>query len=454
MNSEISLTENGTRFKQALQYAQEKNYAAATAQFEQTDGFTGGISSLNKVKRLLAGEASLTDIHGVFVVGELSAEIAQAIEQSLAFFLSQGIKNSAGIILDVSESLHEFAATHQLMEDWHLVTLSKDNIQPSMIHEFAHCFFNTGNRFLAEAAAYYYETCYCEQYPQQVLKQIDNFNSFLDVRTLISYDAADDPFFEKLVPDQKFWVHAKGAIFFGRLLEQYDINQIQKLYAKLRGKLCSEHLQIMYRELSDTLDSILSDDSHNISVSSWKSSITLDMEYHYVTGETDELYPVYEEFFEQLLSGKYISQIEDETLIAIMAVALQKSAASDLTRAEAAVIIEQLTVTLATMERDNPRYFFFRSCLSVTQLMTGSDTIDQLMILEDAVNDLEKGLSIDPQDPVLLICLSRLEWYTPRELEERKGSLERSLHYMKRVAAMEKYAAAMEPQLQYYQQTA
>lgn len=441
-------------FRLALNAAVVGDFQSAEKFFGDVEGFSGGHSSLSKIRKVLSGEEAITEVGGLYVIGDITPEVSDSIQRCNAYYSQEGLGYAPGIILNLNNNLNNFAATFPLVDGWYYISIDTEGLLPSLIHEVGHCYFNSKNRFLDEAAAYYYETRFLGEYPHAVEENICSFESFLDLHALISYDADDDPFFEKLIPGKHFWVHSKGARLFGMLLDSIGVEKLLGLYRKLSKKMISEHINYLAvylrSELGDGADTLVEQfDSPEV----WTTSINnVDVEYRYVTGEVDSLSVIYQEFFEFLQSGGCASDIEDKALLAITAVAFMKNSAGNLSRAEAIVVKSRLARKVSTMNRDSARYYFYRSCYSIVNLIIGSDTINQLMTLEDAAGDLERGLEFDQEDAILLVCLSRLEWFTPEDLEERKGSKDRSLVYLKRASMVKGYAEILKPQVHYYEQ--
>jgi hypothetical protein len=212
----------------ASQFAQMFLRAAAGDHAAAREGFNGikrwlqpGLTE-RRIRRIIDGEVSIAYHEDLFFVGSAAEDQRKRCSSALGFLRSQGIESIPVILVQLATTASDFAATMPIVSGVAYACLSggvDSDAYAAAVHEFAHAHIRSGNRFLDEGAAYYFELRCQNAYPAVAADCVSNQNARArPLRTLLAYDAADDPYFDLLLSGNGKLIHSQAALLFGYLV--------------------------------------------------------------------------------------------------------------------------------------------------------------------------------------------------------------------------------------------
>jgi hypothetical protein len=211
----------------------------------------------------LAGQPErLSRCEDVYLIGEPSPQQAATLDGALAFM------KSAAAGLEAPALLVEFARPPNTPTFAHIPGPgfayicfgSRDEGQTfaSVVHELAHAWFVAGVRYLDEGVARYFELRSVEADFTKLAEDVGRASSErLQLRTLLTYAATDDPYFAKLNLPSRTLVHDHGALFARWVADRSGAAGLRALCVAVRDAAGSEPAsQTVERHLGQTLETI------------------------------------------------------------------------------------------------------------------------------------------------------------------------------------------------------
>lgn len=432
--------------------AAEGDLSGAERSFKAARRFLNGGPIDRRLERIAAGEVPVTVRGGAFFVGPQSEENLRVCAKALDFLRAQGIVTMPVLLIEFAAAPGGPAATLPIVPGAAYVLLSGSgevDLYAATVHEFSHAHLSSGNVFLDEGMAYYFELVCQAMYPVAARRRIlEAASGMIGLRTLLAYQATDDPFFEKLLPGKDKLIHSQGALLFGHVVEKLGLSGACRVYGSIveAGGADDAALQI-----ESALHATLEDLDRDLKFKSARDAkvdlATLEptaIARSFVAGDHESLVAAYGAVFSRdgFHQPSSIESCEAE-LLALTGVAAQRAVDRSLTRFEYAFIKGLLWRYLHSFGK-TPRYFLFRGLLSFCRAPAEENYLDATIFLDEARVDLEMALARGPNDPEIIACLSRWEWRLP---EEAGGSKERALLLLKRLAAIPGYSEVVQPTL-------
>jgi hypothetical protein len=434
MNLDITtelMVATSSPLEKLLNYSTNGDFDNAKLMMEHVKNLLPKNAIARKIENIANNNECISYVAPFYIVGDYSAQLVDKCHEAMEFLKLQGVELNMTLLIDANIKHKEFAAAVALTSDvFYLCVSSRDELQfyASLVHEFTHAVFKSGNRFLDEAAAYYFELKSKNEFPQKAEKETLIFqSSFIDILTLISYEGSDDPFFDKLLPGSGFSIHALGSLFFHYLIEEKGIDNILSLYIHLQSEP-SNFMRIQH------LNNWLGIDIHSIRNlfpapatgyiprSEGPSMSYENVEFDFVLGYLSKLRESYDEIFiRQKANTEYPILIRNEAEILVLAtVSIERAFESKLTRCEFAFCKAHIDNFLLEKGNDWPRYNLFSAMTSLLTLPFEASMLDAILLIDEVKVKLSNGLADSPGDPVYLVFLSRLIWLSPSETSEDK----------------------------------
>lgn len=401
-----------------------------------------------RVKKILQGEVALSMHEGLYFVGEVTPAHLQACLSACAFLQSQSLSLNNLLILDCSGG-SEFAAAFPVFDGVAYICLSgadAGEFALAAVHEFAHASLMSGNRFLDEGVAHYFELQF-QNRPVAIqaggAKQAEPSRN--SVRIWLAYDARDDPFFELMSPGHNKAVHLQAAQFFSAVRAQLGADGTASLFKELSDLGSGADAAATIERMTGLSIEVLEARAGLGAAARPPAGTAQDgsaLATAFVAGDMAVLGRAYE----SVLGENACVQPQDparaeQELLALGAVAANKAFKRSLTRYETAFLKSRFFQYRETQGK-NARLYLFRALMSIAAMPSEGSMLDAIILLDEAKTDLEMAMVRYPNDALVLACLGRLEWYSPKEVLGGRG---RALELFKRIAAIPDYAAIIQP---------
>lgn len=428
-----------------------REFGAAAARYARIRRSILSPVAARRFKKLLDGERSVTAHDGIYFVGSTNTIQLSATTSALRFLAQHGVTVDQCVIIEFASNPSNLAAALPLDADTvylHLSGSDEVDLTAAAVHEFAHVAFRSGNRFLDEGAAHYFELLWQDRFPAAAEERVTGIGAPLDLRTLLAYEAHDDAYFELLLPGNNMRVHAIGALLFAKLISQRQMQGMRELYARiLEGGADADAVTILEQEFGMSIERL--EDVGNSSVDEHAPVIceadVATVEIAYIEGDTDKLMYYYGGLFRQA-SARDLSDArtaEAEALV-LAACAVERGLERAITRYESAFVRARLLRHLSGSGRDG-RYYLFRALMNISRATAEGSGLDGALLFDEAKTDLEIGLARDGCDPLLMSCLARIEWHSAQGGAEGK---QRAIDLLRRISAMPAYAPHVQQSLQ------
>jgi hypothetical protein len=419
--------------------------------FKAARRFFNGGPVERRLERIVAGEVPVSEREGVFFVGPQTEESLRVCAKALDFLRAQGIAPIPVLLIECASGHGAPAATLPMVPGAAYVFLSgtgEADLYAAAVHEFGHAHLRSGNLFLDEGMAYYFELQCQAMYPDAARQSTRGAGpGTIDLRTLLAYESTDDPFFEKLLPSHGKLIHSQGALLFGRLVEKIGLAAAARVYGGLLEAGAGDNAA---PQIEDALQATLEDLERDLQLTpahrAKAGATALDpaaLSRVFVAGDHAGLVAAYESIFSRDWSpARSIEGCEAE-LLALTSIAAEKAVDRSLTRFEYAFIKGRLSRYVNSFGK-TAKYFLFRGLMSFFRAIGEENYLDGAIFLDEARVDMEMALARGPSDPEIIACLSRWEWRLPAEAG---GSKERALLLMRRLAAIPGYSEIIKPTL-------
>jgi hypothetical protein len=408
-----------------------------------------------RVKRILQSEVSLSMHEGLYFVGEVSPENLQACMSALAFLRTHSLKPNTLLVLDCSGG-SELAAAFPVLEGVTYICLSgadTSDFESAAVHELAHACLMSENRFLDEGVAHYLELEYrgCSAaIGSDAAEHLSDRR--ISARIWLAYDADDDPFFELMLPGNNKSVHQQASRFFEAVHTQLGARGVSSLFNDLVASgPGADAAGIIERTTGLTIEQlelragVVRGPRCTPDATQDESGIRA----AFVAGDMVVLTQAYESILKENspVQPQDTGRAEQE-LVVIGAVAANKSFKRSLTRYEIAFFKSRFMQYHDTHGK-TARLYLFRALMSIAAMSSEGSMLDAIILLDEAKTDLELAMARYPDDPFVLACLGRLEWYSPKEM---LGGRARALELFRRIAAIPGYAAIIRPTIDHCEQ--
>lgn len=431
------------------------DHASADQAFKLMRGRLIPGAAERRVKRILQGEVPLSLHEGLYFAGDVSAEHLRACLAATAFLQSESLALNNLLILDCSGGA-EFAAAFPVIDGVVYICLSGADaaeFELAAVHEFAHASLLSGNRFLDEGVAHYFELQYQNRLEAiQADRTTNPEPSRNSVRIWLAYDARDDPFFELMTPGHNKAVHLQAARFFAAVRAVLGGDGTNALFAELAemgsGADAAAVIERMTGLSIETLEARAGlTGAARPSVATAPDGSALATAF--VAGDMTVLAAAYDEVFKDdaCVQPPDPARAEQE-LLALAAVAANKAFKRSLTRYETAFLKSRFFQYRETQPK-SARLYLFRALMSIAAMPSEGSMLDAIILLDEAKTDLEMAMARYPNDALVLACLARLEWYSPKEV---LGGRARALELFRRIAAIPGYAAIIQATIDHCEQ--
>jgi hypothetical protein len=433
------MTETLREVERLVAAAAGHDQRSAEAAYRAARGDVGTEAAV-RLERIARGEAPVSMEQGIGFVGEASPAARRACTAAMRYLQDAGVPAVQLLLVDCAET-SRVAMTIPVVPGAAYVVLPgrADDLAAAAMHELAHAHISSGNAFLDEGMAYHFELSVTGRFPEDAARRVaEAAGCCPGCRTLLAYDALDDPYFDKLLPGNGPLVHAQGALVFGALSDRMGIPAAAAWYKQLAPS----------RDGGDTaeaLEAALGESLENLDLGMhFRPGVPLPVEVDaravgkaYVRGDHGALEALHASLVER---GEPPIPPDRDTfeaeLMTMVSVAAERAVDKRLSRLEYAMVKGRLARYVQLHGR-TPRYLLFRGMLAFCRAPGEENDLDATLYLDDARADLEMALARAPCDAQVLACVARWEWRLPEQLG---GSRERARDLLERIAAMPEHA--------------
>jgi hypothetical protein len=421
--------------------------SAAAGDYTQAQAALGaartgiGTEVAARFERIARGEVPILVEEGMAFVGEPAPVAREACAAARRYLHQCGVPPIPLVFVDctgaarVAMTIPVVAGTAYVVVPSH-----EEDVAASSAHELAHAHIRSGNPFLDEGMAYHFELSFIGRFPQDAALRVAQAEGrCAGSRTLLAYDAIDDPFFDKLLPGNGTLVHAQGALAFGAVRDRIGVAAAAEWYRELAAQGVATDgagaaLEAILGEGLESLDVRL---GFRLAGSSTVHFDPVAIDKAYVRGEHAALEGIHASLVER---GEPAAAPQrkafDAELIAMVGVIAHRAAERRLSRMEYALLKGRIA-RYAQVHGRTPRFFLYRGILSSCRAPGEENYLDATLYLDDARVDLEMALARDPNDAQILSCIARWEWGVP---EEFGGNRARARDLLERIAAIPEHA--------------
>lgn len=376
-----------------------------------------------RLKSVLKGDTIVRHQAPFYFLGEQNSVLEQALFKALDYLEQQGLSIDSTLIVDVGLTQRELSAMVELKENAYYLLVSANESGDHFshaIHELVHTILRSGNRFLDEAAAYYYELKSTGAFPEKAKLEARSFASdYLDIATLISYEAGNDPFFQQLEPSHKFSVHALGALTFAYFVDKKGLASVVQFYKSHKvAHFSADSLNLVMDWLQETPPSVqaLLGENANQSCQAELSMSYPEVEKAFVIGELESLKHEYLALFSHYKNqGCDATSLQESEMLVLVSVAVQEAFKSSLSYKELAFVTSRVALYLQGKSEDWRHYQLFKVMVNLLSLPFEGSMLDAMLNIDEAKLSLKNSLEKDPDDMVSAVFLSRLIWNSPSE---------------------------------------
>jgi hypothetical protein len=400
-----------------------------------------GVEIAARLDRIAHGEVPISVEDGIAFVGDAAPAARHACIGAMRYLHGSGVAPIPVVIVDCTDATRVAMTIPIVPGAAYVAVPSRDeDLAAAAAHELAHAHIRSGNPFLDEGMAYHFELSACGDFPRGAARRVaDAQGRCAGSRTLLAYDAIDDPFFDKLLPGNGTLVHAQGALVFGALRDKIGMAAAAEWYGALaaQGDARDGAAAALEAALGESLESL---DARLGFRSVGASSLDFEpreIDKAYVRGEHATLERIHESLIER---GEPATPPDrrafDAELIAMVGVIANRAAARRLSRMEYALVKGRIA-RYSQIHGRTPRFFLYRGILASCRAPGEDNYLDAAIYLDDARVDLEMALARDPNDAQILSCVARWEWGVPPEFGGSRG---RARDLLERIAAIPEHA--------------